>query len=352
MMWLGVCFLGSNFFGTLWASWKSISFARLRKFSLIMFSNKFSISCPYSSPPGTPMIRMLECLKLSQRFLSLSSFFLNSWFFILFWLNVYFFLSFQTIDLSPSFLPFTVGSLYIFLYFTLYSLHFFCHHTQPFLWASWLPVFWTVYLIGWLSLHHLVVFFLELWSVLSFGPYFFLSGYTCYVVRGGALGIHQGRATHSAALWWCGWGRGLRENNVICSALCWLSVTSPATHKQIGSLWCWFPGGWFCVPSRILWVPVTTSPERLELSPSASIATDFFSQRFWGFISSCWNPGLHVLSCCPVVLLSLSTCKHGTALTATSSTPPWYSSHCLAVSPFCLAACHRPSYRSGWVFLL
>ena len=47
--------------------------------------------------------------------------------------------------------------------------------TKSFLWASWLPVFWTLHLIGWLSLHHLVVFFLEFQSVLSFGPYFFVS---------------------------------------------------------------------------------------------------------------------------------------------------------------------------------
>ena len=46
---------------------------------------------------------------------------------------------------------------------------------QPYsiiLWASWLPVFWTLPLIGWLSFCHLVVFFLELWSVLSLGPLF------------------------------------------------------------------------------------------------------------------------------------------------------------------------------------
>ena len=89
------------------------------------FSNKFSMFCSSSSPSGTPMIQMLKCLKLSQRFLSLSSFFLNSCFFILFWLNVYFFLLFQVVDLSPGLLPFTVDYLYIFLYFTLHSLHFF-----------------------------------------------------------------------------------------------------------------------------------------------------------------------------------------------------------------------------------
>ena len=96
--------------------------AELGQFSFIMFSNKFSISCFSSSLSGTPMIRMLEQLKLSQRFQRLSSFFLNSCFFILFWLNICFFLLFQMVELSPSFLPFTVGSLYIFIYFTLYSL--------------------------------------------------------------------------------------------------------------------------------------------------------------------------------------------------------------------------------------
>ena len=52
MMCLGVFLLGSSFFGTLlpsWISWKSLSFARLGKFSII-FLNKFSISCSSSSP--------------------------------------------------------------------------------------------------------------------------------------------------------------------------------------------------------------------------------------------------------------------------------------------------------------
>ena len=36
------------------------------------------------------------------------------------------------------------------------------------------------------------------------------------------------------------WGRGLRGNNGACSALCWISVTSAATHNQIVPFWCWF----------------------------------------------------------------------------------------------------------------
>ena len=50
------------------------------------------------------------------------------------------------------------------------------------------------------------------------------------------------------------WGRGQRGNSATCSALGWFSVTSPATHKQIVPFWCWFPGGWFCIHSRTLWV--------------------------------------------------------------------------------------------------
>ena len=42
--------------------------------------------------------------------------FLNSSFFILFGSNVYFFVLLQIIDLSPCFLPFTLGSLYMFLF--------------------------------------------------------------------------------------------------------------------------------------------------------------------------------------------------------------------------------------------
>ena len=129
MMCLGVCFLGSNFFGTLWAfwtSWKSISFARLGKFYFIVFSNKFSSSCsfffcfwhPYNLDVGTFKV-VLEVPKPLLIFL-------NSCSFILFWLGVSFFLLFQTVDLCPGFLPVTVGSLYFPLFY-FHSLHFFLH---------------------------------------------------------------------------------------------------------------------------------------------------------------------------------------------------------------------------------
>ena len=71
--------------GSLWVQlvWDSlcfldlyvIPFTKLWTFSFITFSNKFSITWSFSSPSGITMIRMLVCLKLSQRLLNLSSFF-------------------------------------------------------------------------------------------------------------------------------------------------------------------------------------------------------------------------------------------------------------------------------------
>ena len=164
MICLGVCFLGSNIFGTLWASWtswKSIFFARLEKFSFIMFSNKFSISWSSSCPSGTPVIQMLECLKLSWRFLNFSS---------VFWILVSSFCSGWMLFLPSSpnhwfeswfpslhcWLPvcfslFHLHSLHFFLCFATILSHF-CEHPdyQCFELCIW---------IGWLSLHCLVVFF-------------------------------------------------------------------------------------------------------------------------------------------------------------------------------------------------
>ena len=88
--------------------------------------------------------------------------FLNFFFFILFWLNVYLFLMFQIVGFNPGFLHFSVGSLLIILYFTYCTLHFFLYFVAILKEFSEHPdtqCFESdLHLIGWLSLFHLVLF--------------------------------------------------------------------------------------------------------------------------------------------------------------------------------------------------
>ena len=83
-MCLGMFLLGFILYGTLCASWTRvvISFPMLEKFLTIIYSNIFSDPFSFSSSSGTPIIRMLVHLMLSQRSLRLSSilFFLFSLF--------------------------------------------------------------------------------------------------------------------------------------------------------------------------------------------------------------------------------------------------------------------------------
>ena len=76
-MCLGMFHLGFILFGTLWVSWTwvAIFFPILGKFSSIIASSIFSWSL-FLSSSGTPMIRMLGRLTLSQRSLRQSSFLL------------------------------------------------------------------------------------------------------------------------------------------------------------------------------------------------------------------------------------------------------------------------------------
>ena len=171
------------------------------------------------------------------------------------------------------------------------------------------------------------------------------------------------------------WGRGLRGNNGACSTLCPFSVAPSATHNQIGPFWCWFLGRWACVHSRTLWVSPANSPVRLGVSPAAaSTPTGVFNQWFEALfpcagalgcavclVPSCssrrmcmqmWDPQVHQLPPCRAhqLLLAgqLQLCPPCSTICHLAGSP----SHHLALSPLCLAACLRPSYRSGWMFLL
>ena len=161
--------------------------------------------------------------------------FLNSCFFVLFWLDVSFFLLVHTVDLSPSFLPFTVGSLLFFL-ISLCIAFIFSSNLQPYSTISVSILITSVLnsasdrlaISSLLNSFSGVLMFFHLGCVS-------LSQCACYVVRGRALGIGQGEETHFSAL---NVGEGLRRNNATCSAVIPLSVTSPATHKGVAPFWC------------------------------------------------------------------------------------------------------------------
>ena len=127
----------------------------------------FSFWHPYDSDVG--MFKV--CLEIPKPLIFFEFLFLHS---VL--VECFLFLLLQIIDFSPGFLPFTVDSLYAFISLSIAFIFSSILWTQTFLWMSWWPVFWTVHLIGCLSFCHLVIFFLELWSVLSLVPFFFCLG--------------------------------------------------------------------------------------------------------------------------------------------------------------------------------
>ena len=87
---------------------------------------------------------------------------------------------------------------------------------------------------------------------------------------------------------------------------------------------------------------------RMGVSPTASTPTGFCSQRFWSFLFSCWNPGLHSLSRSPIVPPGLSTCKCRSPHPSVAVSPTWSASHLLAVYPLC-PYCPSPPLLPIWM---
>ena len=138
-----------------------------------------------------------------------------------------------------------------------------------------------MHLIGWLSLHCLVFSFLELWSGLSFGPFFFFLSQCTGYVKGRSLRCSpgQGNAGQSFVTLYVGEGSD-REQWRLLHSLTDFSHC-PCYPHQIGPFWCWFPSGWACACSKPLWVSPMISPVRLGVSPAAaSTPTGVFNQRF------------------------------------------------------------------------
>ena len=272
---------------------------------------------------------MLEHFKLPQGFLSLSSFFWNlvssfcsGWIFIssfskaLIWILVSF----------PSLLvPCT------FLFISLYITFTFSSILWPYSTISLSILITSVLNCAfdkWLSLHRLVLF-LELSSVLPFGPFFFFSA--CLICcKGQSLTYSLARAGQPI---WLRWGpvfRGCVRDGTIPLAQLSAGFQSLPCHKQIGPFWCWFQGGWVCVCSRSLWVSPKDSPMMLGVSPTAATPQIFTARGFKAFFSHSETLGCVV---CLTPKLFLPVYLHTNVGPLATALPAWPSSCCLAVHP-------------------
>ena len=181
-------------------------------------------------------------------------------------------------------------------------------------------MFWTLHVIGWLS-PCCSVLFLEFWSILSFGPYFFVSGHLL-----------------------CGKGWSLRYLPVWGDPLCFIVVLSVWGHQKgnnAAHLLCSYPTSHHfpCFPQADCELSCEAGTFSLCWNPHR-----FFTARgFESLVSLHWNPGFHGLSRSPVAPSSLSACEcritcmvHHLALPRILSAPATH---------LC------PSYHSGWMFL-
>ena len=156
----------------------------------------------------------------------------SSCFFILFWLDVCFFLLVYTVDLSPSFLRLTIGSLYIFLCFSWHRLHFFIWFLNRFNQFCERPNYQCFELcisdrlaIS-SSLSCIVSGALKcsvIWAIF----YFFLSWHACYF-KGRSLRCSPGRGNTGCCAVMLYVGEGLRGSSGIRSPLHRVSATPSA----------------------------------------------------------------------------------------------------------------------------
>ena len=219
----------------------------------------------------------------------------------MFWLNVYFFLWSKPLIWVPvSFPSLLVPCIFCFISlcitFTFSSI---CNHTQPFLWTLWLSVFWILHLLGWLSLGRLAVF-LEFWSVLSFGAYFFVLVYVLHC-KGRRFRYSPGWGKPRCYIVVLYVGEGSeREQCRLLNSCPAFSHFSPLPTSKLSPLKC-YPGADFWVGGLVYILGPCGSPMRLCVSPTTATWRGLYRQKFWGFISPHWNPGLHGLSCSLVV---------------------------------------------------
>ena len=107
------------------------------------------------------------------------------------------------------------------------------------------------------------------------------------------------------------WGRCGEGAMVLAPLSTGFSVTSSATHNQIGPLWCWFLSGLACACSRPLWVSPMTSPVRLGVSHTAiPTPTGVFNQRFEALFPRAGALGCAVcFTPCRLSRLSVHECR-------------------------------------------
>ena len=204
---------------------------------------------------------------------------------------------------------------------------------------------------NWLAISSfLSCIFLELWSVLSFGLFFFPPPWcTCYMVRGRSLVVLQGRTSHVAGLGTvCG---GEVREGTVPLALLSASFQSllPLHTNKLDSSGADSPMGGFVYilgPCGSLQWTLLWGWEFLPLPQS--------SQLFQSEVLRLYSPTLEPLcgvSRSPLVLPGLSGLKCGTTRSASCHLAQ-SSSCCLARSLLHPAGHLCPSYQSGWMFLL